>query len=418
MIEHITNKLLTILQPKKTPYDVRDSQIKGFLVRVNKSGKLVYMCQYGRGKRIMLGRVGIISLAAAREEARKVLADAVKGIDPKTVRQEARGITPDASMTFLQFIQDKYAPWVKLHNISGHETTTMLTNRFFPDFGPMPLNKITLLMIEEWRTKRLKTTGANTINRNITALRAALNQAVKWELLDKNPIEKFTALKTDHMPIIRYLSAGEEKRLRAALEKRDQHLKETRNRTNHYRKTTTLPMLPDLSQATYADYLHPMIVLSINTGIRRGELFRLDWSDIDFGKALLSAKSRKSKKYHHKIRHIPLNSEALNLLKKWRDQQTHTNGPIFINEKTGKRLTTIKNSWHSLRDDANLENFRWHDFRHHFASSLVMAGIDLNTVRELLGHADIKMTLRYAHLAPHHKANAVEKLLHSTKDER
>jgi integrase len=74
----------------------------------------------------------------------------------------------------------------------------------------------------------------------------------------------------------------------------------------------------------------------------------------------------------------------------------------------GKRMTTIKNSWTNLVRLAELDKFRFHDLRHHFASRVVMAGIPLHTVRELMGHADIDMTLRYAHLAPRHKADAVE----------
>lgn len=94
----------------------------------------------------------------------------------------------------------------------------------------------------------------------------------------------------------------------------------------------------------------------------------------------------------------------------WREAST-SNGLIFSNITTGEAFTHVKKSWAGLLDDANIKNFRWHDMRHHFASKLVMAGVDLNTVRELLGHADIKMTLRYAHLAPEHKAKAVEKLV-------
>ena len=84
-------------------------------------------------------------------------------------------------------------------------------------------------------------------------------------------------------------------------------------------------------------------------------------------------------------------------------------GLVFPN-KNNQPFNNVKRSWTSVLEKANITQFRWHDLRHHFASKLVMAGVDLNTVRELLGHSDIKMTLRYAHLAPEHKINAVRKI--------
>ena len=74
-------------------------------------------------------------------------------------------------------------------------------------------------------------------------------------------------------------------------------------------------------------------------------------------------------------------------------------------------MDNVRKSWAGVLKEAHISHFRWHDLRHHFASRLVMAGVDLNTTRELLGHSDLKITLRYAHLAPEHKAEAMERLV-------
>ena len=77
-------------------------------------------------------------------------------------------------------------------------------------------------------------------------------------------------------------------------------------------------------------------------------------------------------------------------------------------------MVDIKRSWETVLKFAQIENFRFHDLRHNFASQLVMQGVDLNVIRELLGHADMKMTLRYAHLTPESKLKVVE-LLYTEK---
>jgi site-specific recombinase XerD len=103
-----------------------------------------------------------------------------------------------------------------------------------------------------------------------------------------------------------------------------------------------------------------------------------------------------------------LNREARNVLHNWRTQTT-TQGLVFPG-KNGQPFDNVKKAWHNLLQRAAITNFRWHDMQHDFASKLVMAGVPLNTVRELLGHTDLTTTLRYAHLAPDHKADAVDRL--------
>jgi integrase len=105
-----------------------------------------------------------------------------------------------------------------------------------------------------------------------------------------------------------------------------------------------------------------------------------------------------------------MNGEALAALREWHTV-TDSTGYVFAGRVKGERLLDVKTAWAPVVKAAALVNFTFHDLRHDFASRLVMQGVDLNTVRELLGHAEIKMTLRYAHLAPAHKAAAVAKLV-------
>lgn len=81
---------------------------------------------------------------------------------------------------------------------------------------------------------------------------------------------------------------------------------------------------------------------------------------------------------------------------------------IFFDRSTGKPYKDVKRSFITACKRAGIYDFHFHDLRHTFASQLLMSGVDLTTVKELLGHKDIKMTLRYAHLAPSHKVKAVD----------
>lgn len=166
-------------------------------------------------------------------------------------------------------------------------------------------------------------------------------------------------------------------------------------------------MYPEFSEEEFCDYLMPMVLLSINTGLRQGELFNLSWNMVDLleGSMIISGDITKN----INSRYLPLNDEAINIMKQLIKKSAIKEGLVFPS-KNNQPFNNVKRSWSSILKKAQITQFRWHDLRHHFASKLVMAGIDLNTVRELLGHSDIKMTLRYAHLAPELKMKAVQKI--------
>ena len=155
--------------------------------------------------------------------------------------------------------------------------------------------------------------------------------------------------------------------------------------------------------------MRPMIVLAVHTGLRRGNLLSLRWDHIDFVTSRIrltdSTKNRSTLA-------IPLNDtaiETLNALKKKSDDSQYV-FPHFEGQLAGEAIRDIQNGWKTALTHAGITNFRWHDLRHCFASWLLMKGVDLAVVQKVLGHRNIRMTLRYAHLSPQYLSDQVRVL--------
>lgn len=405
----INNTLLTTLKPANTAFEVNDTDLKGFGLRVQPTGVMSYFVRYrlrGKQTRYVIGRTSEFSPAQARDVARSTLAGVNLGTNPLDDRKPVM-----EAKTLGKFITEDFAPWAKTHRKAADANLARIRKNFEAQWD-RPLTELNALGIEKWRQQRLnhptRPAKSTTVNRDLAALKAAISKAVEWEFLEQHPLAKVKASKEDSGGIVRYLSETERVALLAALKQREHNKKAERENGNTWRRDRNYPTLPNLDDQAFFDHLQPCIIVSLNTGLRQGELLSLSWSDVNLSGQQLAIKGANAKS--GKTRHIPLNSDAMTTLNQWRQQSSAKNELVFPSAK-GKKIVEIKTAWAKLLKDAKIEHFRWHDMRHDFASRLVMAGIDLNTVRELLGHADLKMTLRYAHLAPEHKAAAVEKLV-------
>lgn len=400
------------------PYEIVDKDLKGFLLRIQPSGIMTYYYSYrdevGKRQRYQIGRHGALTVTQARDIAERCAAKIKSGIDIQAEKKQRKSLYQQKiANTLGVFIEKRYKPWTEVSRKIG--TTTI--KRVIADFGHwfhLPLEEITISRLEQWVVEQRKSGKMpSTINRDITRLRALLSKAVEWENIEEHPLRKWKPLKLDMAAKVRYLTVEEEIRLRNALKDRERNKRELRQRGNQWREIHQHKLLPDFEQQAFTDHLMPMVLLSLNTGLRRGEVFKLQWKDIYFEESILTVVGGNTKS--SKTLHIPLNQEAKLVLQDWYQQtKPSSNENLVFPGKDGKPYSDVKKPWNRLLELADIKHFRWHDMRHHFASKLVMKGVDLNTVRELLGHADLAMTLRYAHLAPEHKASAVAKLLEPT----
>ncbi|CAI8856406.1 integrase [Pseudomonas jessenii] len=397
----ITQKLINSLIPQEKHYRVFDTDQPGLFIRVQPSGHMAYMVSWARNRERSLGRVGTLTLAQARTEAARYLADAHEHGEPLAVTQKRRNTnTP----SLREFLDDSYLPWFKAHH-RGYEKTLHTLDNNFASIMPRRLNEITGRDLELVRTAWLSSGNKPaTANRKIGSISGVFSRAVEWGFISDHPLNRLKQLKVDSKGQVRYLLPSESANLRRAMDARQEQMRVERDSANKWRFERDREPLQDLRAVAFTDHLKPMILISLNTGVRRGELFDLKWTDVNFDTKTITIAGATAKT--SETRHIPINKEALSTLEEWK-KQVDGIGYVFASQ-AGGRMEDVKSAWLKLLERAKIGSFRWHDMRHDFASRLVMAGVPLNTVRDLLGHSDIKMTLRYAHMAPESKAAAVE----------
>ena len=397
----ITKRLLEQTKLKEKPYEINDAELKGFTLRIQPTGHMSYYVRFrdqsNKQNRLKLGTSSTLTPVQARDMAKKVLAEIAQGEDPLKSKRKRN------NRTLRDFIDNEYAPWARSTQKSG-DTTVKNLKTFFIDMLDKPLNEINLWHIEKWIHQQNKRgLKGVTINRYIAYLRSALSKAVELGIIEEHPLKNLKKIDTEEEEIIRYLESDELERLLKALDHREEKIRIKRISANQWRKQRGYKLQKNLYDDVFADHLKAMVVISMNTGLRRGELLQMKWGDVNFNTKILTvvAGNAKSKK----ARHIPLNNTAYQVLRDWKRQSGKIDGLIFSNN--GKCFTNVNRAWKGVLKDSDIIDFRWHDLRHHFASSLVMGGVDIYTVKDLLGHSEVKITEKYAHLAPDHKSAAV-----------
>lgn len=343
------------LQPRQRRRDVKQ---RGVYERDEGSG--VYWIRYSAHGRLHREKVGTKQEAIDRYQQRKV--EARSGTLP----------TRGRDVLLSDFVTEYLA--TEEHRMRSFRNYERHGKVWSERFKGRTLRSILPLDIERWVTRRAQA-GAKpaTINRELSFLRRVFNVAIANDLVDRSPMRRIKLLRENNARV-RWLTEDEEAQLRKEV----------------------------------ADDGHWALVgLALHTGLRQGEQFRLRWSDVDLVNLVLTVPQSK----HGEARHVHLNETAVAIL---RDAPSRCASPWVFPSRTNATPLEPHNFLNRVFAPAvkraGIRNFRWHDLRHTFASRLVMAGVDLATVKELMGHKTLTMTLRYAHLSTAHRVAAVRML--------
>lgn len=359
--------------PGRAHIEIFDTLMRGLYVDVLANGRMAFRVRYrqdGKKRGHTLGDARLLTVAEARDLARTALRKVIAGGDPKAVD------LPIDGPTIEHFYTQQYLPYVKSYKRSWDTDETMIRVHLVPALGDRAMGSLIppdiARVVESMRSRDY---AAGTINRVLVLLRYGYTLAQRWRIdgVDSNPAKELKNLKEDNK-IERYLTPEQTTRLLTAV----------RHSQN--------PLLADI------------VAFLLFTGARKREALDAKWQDVDWRQKLWRIPKTKS----GKVRHVPLSTGALRLLQDLQEKVDPAIEHIFANPRTGKPFVSIFYSWDTARKEARLPELRIHDLRHSFASFLVNAGRSLYEVQELLGHADIRTTSRYAHLSRERLREAVE----------
>lgn len=320
------------------------------------------------------------------KEAEGILIDKKKAVrDGK----EPEPIKKIPNHMFSELVKD-YKKWAERQRC--YKSKVYLINQLKDDFGDIPLRRLNTMLVEQYQSDRMlqgrrktKVRAAEgnkpaTINRLTATLKHMMTKAVEWELVDEAILKKI---------------------------RRVRQLEENNGRLRFLTQTECQRLIECCNPL-----LRPIVITGLNTGLRKDNILSLEWdANIDLNHGFIFVTQTKNGKRLE----IPMNQTTrdtlTNLYRGTKERPRRIDIPfVFYDPSNGKRYQDIKRSFATACRKSEIKDFTFHDLRHTFASHLVMAGADLTTVSKLLGHKDIKMTMRYAHLAPSHMINAVNML--------
>ena len=290
--------------------------------------------------------------------------------EPQKIK-EAIEVKEIKTYTFYE-LSEKYLSWCEGRQ-KGYTRKKYVIPKLKLFFGDKPLSEFFYSIVESYQDNMIKRGyAAAYINKHFAILKHMFTKALDWEMITEEMLKKVRKVK---------MLKGETKRLRYLSKEEAERL-----------------------VFNCEPYVKPIVICALNTGMRKSEIFGLTWNRVDLtNRIILLDKTKNGER-----REIPINDTLLQALSGIL-RRLDCNY-VFYNPNTLKPFDNIKRSFASALRKSHILDFHFHDLRHTFASWLVMAGVDLITVKELLGHKDIKMTLRYSHLSQAHVRQAISVL--------